>query len=129
MFESSRQAAAWLRAQARPGDTLLLWGYRPELYVMSRLPAGTPFLDSQPLSGVLADRHLVSAEPAFPAWAEANRRRLLAGPQPEWIADGLGPYNQALDAWRFLGFWKGRYELAAELPGYRVYRRVRGAPQ
>jgi hypothetical protein len=129
MFESSRQAAAWLRAHARPGDTLLVWGYRPELYVMSRLPAGTPFLDSQPLSGVLADRHLVSAEPAFAAWAEANRRRLLAGPQPEWIADGLSPYNPRLDVRAFLPGWMAQYELAAELPGFRMYRRARGAPQ
>lgn len=128
MFESSRQAAAWLRAHAGPGDTLLVWGYRPEVYPLSGLPAGTRFLDSQPLTGVLADRHLVSARPAFPAWAEQNRRELLRGPRPAWIADGLGPYNPQLDARRVLGAWMDGYALAAELPGFRIYR-SRNAPQ
>ncbi|MCX7602607.1 MAG: hypothetical protein N2036_00880 [Bryobacteraceae bacterium] len=123
MLESSRQAAAWLRAHAPAGSTLLVWGYRPELYPMTGMAAGTKYLDSQPLTGVLADRHLVSAEPAFPDWAEQNRRELFRGPRPAWIADGLGPYNPRLDARAFLGPWMAEYELAAELPGYRIYRR------
>lgn len=128
MFESSRQAASWLRANAGPDDTLLVWGYRPELYSMSGLAAGTRFLDSQPLTGVLADRHLVSAEPAMAGWAEQNRRELFQGPRPVWIADGLGPYNPQLDARSVLGSWLDGYALAAELPGYRIWRR-RAAPQ
>ncbi|MGC8759101.1 MAG: hypothetical protein ACP5UT_00110 [Bryobacteraceae bacterium] len=124
MFDSSRQAAAWLAAHARPGDTLLVWGYRPELFPLAGLRAGTRYLDSQPLTGVLADRHLVSAEPAFPRWAEQNRRELLQGPRPAWIADGLGPYNPRLDARNFLGPWMPGYRLEAVLPGYRIYRRT-----
>ncbi|GIU75233.1 MAG: hypothetical protein KatS3mg004_2320 [Bryobacteraceae bacterium] len=124
MFDSSRQAAAWLGVQARAGDTLLVWGYRPELFPLTGLRAGTRYLDSQPLTGVLADRHLISAEPAFPRWAEQNRRELLRGPRPAWIADGLGPYNPRLDARNFLGPWMPGYRLDAVLPGYRIYRRT-----
>lgn len=127
MFESSKQAAQALRAGSRAGQTLLVWGYRPELYVLSGMPAGTRFLDSQPLTGVLADRHLVSCRASLPEWAHRNRRELLRGPRPDWIADGLGPYNGALAMEKFLPEWMAGYEAAAEAPGYRLYRR-RAAP-
>lgn len=123
MFESSRQAAQRLRRWGRPGDTLLVWGYRPELYVMSGMRAGTRFLDSQPLTGVLADRHLTEAAPVASGWAEKNRSELFGGPRPGWIADGLGPYNGRLAVERFLGVWMPGYEPAGEVPGYRLYRR------
>ena len=50
------------RARRSPGDTLFVWGYRPEIYVYSHLPAATRFLDSQPLTGVPADRHLTQSD-------------------------------------------------------------------
>ncbi len=49
-----------LRELAHPGDTLFVWGFRPDIFIYSGLPAGTRFLESQPISGVLADRHLFS---------------------------------------------------------------------
>jgi hypothetical protein len=75
--------------------TLLVWGYRPDIFTYTRMPAGSRFLDSQPLTGVLADRHLTSSEPVAPAWAARNRRELIAT-DPTWIVDGLGPLNRAL---------------------------------
>jgi hypothetical protein len=125
MFESSRQAARLLQAaRIRHGGGLLVWGYRPELFALSGLPAGTPFLDSQPLNGVLADRHLLGSTPTFPEIAAANRARLLALPPPEWLADGLSPYNPALDPLQIpeMRYWSSRYRLVAESPGFRIYR-------
>jgi hypothetical protein len=78
----------------RPG-TLLVWGYRPDVFTYTRMPAGSRFLDSQPLTGVLADRHLTTSEAFAPAWAARNRRELIAS-DPTWIVDGLGPLNPAL---------------------------------
>ncbi|HEX4593195.1 MAG TPA: hypothetical protein VH157_02915 [Bryobacteraceae bacterium] len=75
--------------------TLLVWGYRPDIFAYTRMPAGSRFLDSQPLTGVLADRHLTSAEPAAPELAARNRRELIQT-TPTWIVDGLGPLNPAL---------------------------------
>jgi len=77
------------------GGTLLVWGYRPDIFTYTRMPAGSRFLDSQPLTGVLADRHLTSSEPFAPAWAARNRRELIAT-DPTWIVDGLGPLNPKL---------------------------------
>jgi hypothetical protein len=80
---------------ARAGNTLLVWGYRPDIFVYTRTPAGSPFLDSQPLTGVIADRHLVDSRPTFPDLAARNRE-LLIRTHPTFIADGLGPLNPAL---------------------------------
>jgi len=75
--------------------TLLVWGYRPDIFTYTRMAAGSRFLDSQPLTGVLADRHLTSTQVLAPAWAARNRRELIAT-DPAWIVDGLGPLNPAL---------------------------------
>jgi hypothetical protein len=63
MDRDSRAAAAAVLRLARPGDTLFIWGYRPEIYTYTRLPAATRYLDSQPLTGVPADRHLTQSDP------------------------------------------------------------------
>src|ERR1019366_834116 len=57
MDRDSRAASPMVNALLKPGDTLFVWGFRPEIYVYSHLPAATRFLDSQPLTGVPADRH------------------------------------------------------------------------
>jgi len=90
--------------------TLLVWGYRPDVFAYTRLPAGSRFLDSQPLTGVLADRHLASSEPVAPELAARNRRELIAS-DPTWIVDGLGPLNPALAITSFpdLREWLGNY--------------------
>src|SRR5262249_37012811 len=53
----SRAAAAQLRALAQSGDSLFVWGFRPDIFIDSGLAAGTRFLETQPISGVFADRH------------------------------------------------------------------------
>lgn len=124
LFLDCRQAASQIPAMANPGDTLFVWGYRPELNVLAGLPGGTPFLDSQPLTGVLADRHLSRSQPTAPALAAANRRR-LAETAPDFVVDGLGPLNPelALDRYKDLRPWLAHYELAGRTPGCLIYRR------
>jgi hypothetical protein len=123
MYEGSREAARVVKQAARPGDTLLVWGYRPDLFVETRLAAGTPFLDSQPLTGVIADRHLVDVRPSAPELARENRQR-LAEMAPTFVVDGLGPYNPplAIRAYPELQAWLGKYDEIARLPTAVVYR-------
>ncbi len=98
LMEDSRQVAAILKsAAAGPDSDLLVWGYRPDVFVFSGLAAGTLYLDSQPLTGVLADRHLVSSKVTLAGVGAVNRKALVAGRRwPEFIVDGLGPVNAAL---------------------------------
>ncbi len=122
--QDSRAAANLLRQHAKPGETLLVWGYRPELYPLSGLRAGTRFLDSQPLNGVLADRHLRDSAPTFPALAAENREALYASNPPVWIADGLGPLNPALAVFATSGLapWGDHYKRIAETRFFILYR-------
>lgn len=103
--------------------TLLVWGYRPDVFAYTRMPAGTRFLDSQPLTGVLADRHLTSSRPVAPELAARNRRDLVAT-DPTWIVDGLGPLNPALAITNYpdLSDWLAGYRMVGRTPFSIIYR-------
>ncbi|MBZ5622674.1 MAG: hypothetical protein LAQ69_28660 [Acidobacteriia bacterium] len=95
MDRDSRSAAAFTHQLAKPGDTLFVWGYRPEMYAYTQLPAAAIYLDSQPLTGVPADRHLTQSEPVETE-AATGRRAQLARSRPTFVLDGLGLYNPKL---------------------------------
>jgi hypothetical protein len=104
--------------------TLLVWGYRPDIFAYTRMPAGSRFLDSQPLTGVLADRHLTSSEPAAPELSARNRRQLIET-TPAWIVDGLGPLNPALAITNYpdLRNWMAGYREVGRTRYSIIYRR------
>jgi hypothetical protein len=124
MDRDSRQAAELTRRLARPGDTMFVWGFRPELYVYTRLPEATRFLDSQPLTGVPADRHLTQSEPLERDAARA-RREELAQSSPTFVIDGLGLYNPRLAISRYpeLHAWFARYREVARSSQSVIYQR------
>ncbi len=118
--------SALVRDLARPGDTLFVWGFRPEVYVYAGLPAATRFLDSQPLTGVPADRHLTQTEILAPALAAANRAE-LARTAPAFVVDGLGVYNPRLEVTAFpdLEAWLAGYRRVGRTKTSVIYRRER----
>ena len=124
MDRDSRAASAKLRALSHQGDTLFVWGFRPDIFIDSELPAGTRFLESQPISGVLADRHLFSSAPIAPDFIAPNVRELLTT-KPTWIVDGLGLYNPALALQRqpALAEWFSLYTEVARTDFSILYRR------
>jgi hypothetical protein len=128
MDRDSRGAAALVRAMARPGDTLFVWGYRPEDYVYTRLPAATMYLDAQPLTGVPADRHLTQSTPVE-SEAPRERRAELTHSVPSFILDGLGPYNPHLAITNYpdLHAWLSNYREVGRTGGTVIYRREVGA--
>jgi hypothetical protein len=124
MDRDSRAAAAMVRQLAKPGDTLLVWGFRPEIYVYAGLPAATMFLDSQPLTGVPADRHLTQSAPVETEHARA-RRAELARSSPTFVLDGLGTYNPQLGIGSYsdLREWLANYRDVGRTGQTVVYRR------
>jgi hypothetical protein len=94
------------------------------LNALASLPPGTRFLDSQPLTGVIADRHLTSSRPTF-AEIAATHRKELTWTRPTWIVDGLGPLNQALAIAQFqdLSDWFADYQEVARTKSTVIYRR------
>ncbi len=124
LSQDAVDAGEIVKKAARPGDTLLVWGYRPEVFAVTRMKAASRFLDSQPLTGVIADRHLTSTKNSAPEWAAANRKE-LAGAAPAWIVDGLGPLNPALAIGRFedLREWFSHYREVGRTGAAVIYRR------
>jgi len=121
----SREASARLRVLSHPGDTLFVWGFRPDIFIDSGLPAGTRFLESQPISGVLADRHLFSSVPSGAAFTPRNRAELVAA-RPTWVVDGLGLYNpeMAIARQSELAAWFSQY-VEVTRTGFSILYRLR----
>jgi hypothetical protein len=121
----SQDAAGKLRTLAAPGDTLFVWGFRPDIFIYSRLPAGTRFLESQAITGVLADRHLFSTGAITPEFT-APQRAELAQSHPTWVVDGLGVYNPELALARDpqLANWFAQYREVART-GFSILYRLR----
>jgi hypothetical protein len=124
MDRDSRQAASLMGKLASPGDTLFVWGYRPELYIYTRIPAATHYLDCQPLTGVPADRHLTEATP-LEGEAPSGRRIELAQTYPTFVADGLSVYNPNLKITRYpeLRTWFAHYHEVARTAYTVIYYR------
>ena len=122
MDQDSRKVAD-LTSSMQQGS-LFVWGFRPELYIYTGRPAASRFLDSQPLTGVPADRHLVDATPVAPELAAANRQELIRS-QPVLILDGLGPYNPKLsiESYPDLHDWLAAYQPVARTRTTIIYIR------
>lgn len=123
MDQESRTASQVLAGLARPGDTIFIWGYRPNIVVYTRMPVASRFWDSQPVTGVPADRHLSDSRPVAPEWAERNRAELVRT-RPTFLVDGLSAYNANLSPDRFpdLREWLRGYCAVARAGGVLIYR-------
>ena len=121
----SQQAALKIRQLALAGDTLFVWGYRPDIYVYTRMTSGGLFWDSQPLTGVPADRHLSSTTTVFGGPAERNREELIRT-NPTFVVDGLGPLNPALrpENYAEIRQWLARYEEVGRTKLCVIYRLI-----
>ena len=67
MDQESAQAARVLNRVRQPGDTLYVWGYRPDLFAYTGMPAASRYLDCQAMTGVPADRHLTQSTTVLPS--------------------------------------------------------------
>lgn len=134
LYYDSCEVAAALRAAAnQPGEapahpTLFVWGYRPDIWMLTRLPAATRFLDSQPINGVFADRHLTSSRPSVSGdrlgEATANLTE-TSRTEPAFLVDGLGLLNPelALDRSPLWKVWAPKYQVLARTKRSIVYQR------
>jgi hypothetical protein len=126
MDRDSREASAIVNGLAHGGDTMFIWGYRPEDWIYTGLPAATRYLDCQALTGVPADRHLTQSTPVTVV-GTAEARREVAASQPEFVLDGLTAFNSALAMERYpeLAAWARRYEQVGQTKFTTIYRKRR----
>jgi hypothetical protein len=118
----SQQVARLINGINRPDATLFVWGYRPDVYVYTRLIPPGKFWDSQPLDGVPADRHLQSSKAADSGVARTNRLHVIQT-RPTFIVDGLGLMNPRLAPGSFpeIAAWISTYPLAGKTRLSRIY--------
>ena len=122
MDADSRVAGERVARLSGPEDRIFVWGFRPEIYYYSRRAGVSRFLETQPLTGVLADRHLERSDPFLPEDALRLRAELVQELQqdpPAVVVDGLGPYNRALAIENYP-------ELKPVLEHYRLSERTAG---
>ena len=119
LMDDSKAAATLIH----PGSSLFVWGYRPDVYVFSGAPAGSAFLDSQPINGVFADRHLFSEKVSVKNTEEQIKK--LSESRPDYIVDGLGLLNPRLSLTTFqpLQSWFLKYREVARTRNSIVYKR------
>lgn len=118
----SRAAADWVNRRRQPGDTLFVWGYRPGIFVYTRMPVASRFWDSQALTGVPADRHLHETLAVLPEQAARNRAE-FTGSQPTFVVDSLSLSNPRLtmDGYPELREWLAQYKLVGHTPMSLIY--------
>lgn len=121
----SQEVSRNIREVRHAGDTLFVWGYRPDIYVYTRMVSDGFFWDSQPLTGVPADRHLHAQDAIYGGPAAANRQK-LAQTRPTFLVDGLGLLNSKLAPQRYteLRPWLAHYELVNRTKLSLIYRRI-----
>lgn len=100
MDRESQDGADIVNRLKRPGDTIFIWGYRPNVVVYTRLPIVGKMWESQPVTGIPADRHLSVEVPLDAAWAAENQAELLRT-RPTFVVDGLSSYNIELDIHKY----------------------------
>jgi hypothetical protein len=123
-----RAAAALVRRRSQPGDTLFVWGYRPEIFAYAGLPAAGRFLDSQPLTGVPADRYLMPSGLTEPGPDTAANRAELARMEPTFVAvEIVAAGNPRLQIGHYpdLQAWFSPYRLVARTGDTLVFMRPR----
>jgi len=128
MDRESRDGAAIVARYAKPGDTIFIWGYRPNVVAYTRLPIAGPMWESQPVTGVPADRHLSVEVPLDAAWAAFNQEILLRT-QPTFVVDGLSSYNIELDIFKYpkMAEWMKQYcKIGSAGRGMTVYQLCNG---
>jgi len=123
MDRESRDASDIINRLKQPGDTLYVWGFRPDLFPYTGLPAASRYLDSQAMTGVPADRHLTQSGSVLAPAITAAARRELAASRPTFIVDGLSEYNPrlALTGYMETHEWLSHYREVARVRAVIIY--------
>jgi 4-amino-4-deoxy-L-arabinose transferase-like glycosyltransferase len=121
--QDTRAAAEIVNRLKKPGDTLFVWGYRPGIFVYTRMPVALRYWDSQPLTGVPADRHLRETSAVLPGQAAENRRE-FARSTPTFVVDSLSMANPrlAIEEYPELRGWLGHYKVVGRTGMSLVYK-------
>ncbi|NWF70845.1 MAG: glycosyltransferase family 39 protein [Chloroflexi bacterium] len=124
LASESLQVVNYLQAHMARGDTLYIWGFRPEIYYLGGFRPATRFISQFPL--------VVSWYPR--AWQQENVDALWAAPPPyvlvlqvdnmPWVTGRTEDSNQLLQEYTELNNWlMFNYERETQIGSFFVWRR------
>jgi hypothetical protein len=117
------QAAYYIRQRAQPGDTLAIWGWRPQIYVETGLAQGTREAQTE---------RQLSLDPAVQAYYLQRYLHDMAERKPAWFVDAVGPASLGYHDRQRHGheiyaelaqLISTRYDYLGEIENLRIYRR------
>lgn len=122
--DESLRVAEFLRERVVPGDSLFIWGFRPEVYYMSQLNPAVRFIFQFPL---VADWYP-------PAWREETVEILWAAVPPyvlvlqvdymPWVTGSDDDSNTLLQAYPEMNDWLiYNYERETQIGNFFIWRR------
>ncbi len=122
--DESLEVATLLRERVLPGDSLYIWGFRPEVYYLSQLNPPTRFIFQFPLVGNWYP----------PEWREENAEILWAALPPyvlvlqvdymAWVTGSEEDSNTLLQEYNELNDWLVfNYEFDTQVGNFFIWRR------
>lgn len=128
--EESERMAQFLRERVTPGDSLFIWGFRPEIYYMSGLNPATRFIFDFPL---IADWYP-------PEWRQQTVDTLWAALPPyvlvleadymPWVTGSQEDSHTLLQNYTELLNWlEYNYERDSQIGPFLIWRRLPKSPQ
>jgi hypothetical protein len=122
--DESIQVADYLRERVAPGDSLFIWGFRPEVYFLSQLNPGSRFIFQFPLVG--------SWYP--PEWRKETVDTLWASMPPyalvlqvdymPWVTGSEADSNTLLQGYTEMNNWLiANYERETQIGNFFIWRR------
>ncbi len=122
--EQSLQVADYLRQRVQAGDTLYIWGFRPEVYYMANLRPATRFQAHFPLVGTWYPQ----------AWQQENVDLLWAARPPyalvleddymPWVTNRHEDSHQLLQAYTELNNWLiANYDRVDQIGDFIIWKR------
>jgi hypothetical protein len=121
------EISAQIRARARTGDSLVVWGWRPALHEMTQLPQGMRDAHSQ----------WMLTESPFRSYYQARGLRDFLAHRPRFFAEAVSPENFAFHDRSLYGFETfpalraiiaSDYRFVGEWNGVRLYVRTSPGP-
>jgi hypothetical protein len=120
----SLEVADYLRGRVAPGDTLTIWGFRPEIYYLSGLNPATRFIFQFPLVGAWyplewQQEHVDGLWAAMPPYAIVAQVDYMP-----WVTGSDDDSNTLLQRYTELNNWLiANYERDAQIGNLFVWRR------
>ena len=121
--ESLAAAGDWMRKRARAGDTLMVWGFAPQLYLWSDLKPAGRFMYLPPLAASYAPSKW-RTEFLTRFKAQPPRFFVLVDEDLRWHGVKEGTPARVLQGWKSLDeFFGPRYRRVAGWPDLEVWER------